>query len=81
MRAIGLAAYGLDGGSRFHLFDGEQAWIAQAYGDVAFVGISRRDGRADPLRIVDLAGGRVVGERRAPLPWLVQHVASGWWES
>lgn len=74
----GLAAYGLDGEQRFHLFDGSVTWVAQVHGGRAYVGISGQDG---VLRIVDLADGRVVGERRAPLPWLVQGIASGWWES
>jgi hypothetical protein len=73
---IGVAAYGLDGGRRFQVFDGESAWLAQVHGGHAYVGISGED----QLRIVDLATGRVVGERRSPLPWLVQGVASGWWE-
>ena len=74
---IGIAAYGFDGQSRFQLFDGESAWVAQVYGGRAHVGIS---GQGTPLQIVDLTAGRVVGARRPPLPWLVQGVASGWWE-
>jgi hypothetical protein len=74
---IGIAAYGFDGQNRFQLFDGESAWVAQVYGGRAHVGIS---GQEAPLQIVDLAAGRVVGERRPPLPWLVQGVAAGWWE-
>ncbi|MBA2460706.1 MAG: hypothetical protein H0V45_02880 [Actinobacteria bacterium] len=74
---IGLAAYGFDGESRFRLFDGESAWLAQIYSGQAYVGMSGQEG---PLQIVDLTAGRVVSERRPPLPWLVQGVASGWWE-
>lgn len=76
---IGIAAYGLDGVSRFHLFDGEYAWVAQADGNVAYVGVTRPDGRQDALRIVDLGTGGAIGERTLPLPWLVLDVASGWW--
>jgi hypothetical protein len=74
--SIGIRAYGFDGRRRFHLFDGRQVWVAQVYGDRAFVGISGRD---EPLRIVDVVAGRVVGTREAPLPWLVQGRTSGWW--
>jgi len=74
---MGIAAYGFDGEERFQLFDGESAWMAQVYGGRAYVGISGQDER---LRIVDLSAGSVVGERPLPLPWLVQGVASGWWE-
>jgi hypothetical protein len=74
---IGVAAYGFDGESRFQLFDGESAWVAQVYGGRAYVGIS---GQQASLQIVDLTAGRVVGERPPSLPWLVQGVASGWWE-
>jgi hypothetical protein len=72
----GVTAYGFDGERRFHLLDDESVWLAQVYGGRAYVGISGKD---VPLQIVDLTAGRVVGERRAPLPWLVKGVASGWW--
>jgi hypothetical protein len=73
---IGVAAYEFDGARRFQVFDGESAWLARVHGGHAYVGISGQD----QLRIVDLATGRAVGERRSPLPWLVQGLASGWWE-
>lgn len=76
MTGIGVVAYGFDGERRFQLFDGESAWLAEVYGGRAYVGILGQEG---PLRIVDLATGRAVGEWRPPLPWLVQGVASGWW--
>lgn len=72
---IGLAAYGFDGGKRFQLFDGEHAWVAQVYDNRAYVGISGQE----PLRIVDLSSGQVVGVREQPLPWLLLGPASGWW--
>jgi len=76
--AIGLAAYGFDGDKRFHLFDGHQAWVEQVYDGRAYVRSLRPDGQA-PLRVVDLAGGRAVGERTRPLPWLLLDPASSWW--
>jgi hypothetical protein len=79
-RAIGLAAYGLDGGKLFHLLAGKEAWIAGLYGGRAYVGIVRADGRQEPLRVVELATGRVTGRRTSPLPWLVLEVASSWWD-
>jgi hypothetical protein len=78
--AIGLAAYALDGSKRYQLFAGENTWLALVYSDVAYVGVIPTDGREEPLRVVDLATGRVTGERTAPLPWLVLSDASGWWD-
>lgn len=75
-RESGLAAYGLDGRLQYELFEGERTWLAHVYGGRAYVGAAGRDS----LRIVELATGRVVGERAAPLPWLVQGEAAGWWE-
>lgn len=74
---IGLVAYGYDGTRRFHLVEGEHAWLAQIYGGRAYVGIA--DG-AQPLRIVDLATGQIVGTRQQPVPWLLLGAGSGWWE-
>lgn len=64
---IGLAAYGFDGRKQFQLFDGELAWLAQFYGERAYVGISGQE----TLRVVDLATGSVVATRPQPLPWLL----------
>ena len=72
---IGLAAYGFDGGKRFQLFDGQQAWLAQVYGGRAYVGTSGQEA----LRIVDLANGTVVATRQQPLPWLLLGGGAGWW--
>lgn len=80
--AIGLAAYGVDGGKRFQLFEDEIAWVVQVYANLAVVGITGPDGRQEPLQVVDLGAGRVVGARTGPLPWLpwlVVGAASGWW--
>jgi hypothetical protein len=75
----GLTAYGRAGGRRFHLFAGRQAWIAGIVANRAFVGISRPDGREEPLRIVDLTRGRVIGTKPEPLPTLMLGDAAGWW--
>jgi len=74
---IGLVAYGYDGTRRFHLVKGEQAWLAEIYDGRAYIGIA---GGAQPLRIVDLATGQIVGTRQQPLPWLLLGAGSGWWE-
>jgi hypothetical protein len=74
---IGLVAYGYDGTRRFQLLEGEHAWLAQIYDGRAYVGIA---GGAQPLRIVDLPTGQIVGTRQEPLPWLLLGAASGWWE-
>lgn len=72
---IGVAAYSFDGEKRFQLFEGERAWFAGIYGGHAYVGLSGQES----LQIVELATGRVVGVRHAPLPWLLLGPASGWW--
>jgi hypothetical protein len=74
----GVTAYGVGGEHRFQLFDGESVWPAQIYGGRAYIGGS---GPEAALQIVDLTTGRVVGRRSSSLPWLVQGVAQGWWES
>jgi hypothetical protein len=78
--AIGLTAYGLDGDKRFELLNGHEAWLEQVYDARAYVLSPRRDGRLGPLRVVDLATGRITTERRRPLPWLVTQAASAWWD-
>jgi hypothetical protein len=64
---------------RFHLFDGGVAWVQQVWNGRAYVGVVRPGGTQEPLRVIDLATGRVVGERRQPLPWLLLGAASSWW--
>jgi hypothetical protein len=71
---IGLAAYGMDGEKRFHLLAGQHAWVALVHDGRAYVGIG-----AEPLRIVDLSTGLVVGTREQPLPALLLGTGSGWW--
>ena len=76
----GLAVYGTRGRPRFRLLGGEQAWLALAYGGRAYVGVIRRDGVQEPLRVVDLHSGRIVGTRTTPLPVPVAGGAGSWWE-
>jgi hypothetical protein len=75
---IGVAAYGLDGELRYRLFEGQSPWVwtSPAFRGRAFVGM----GEGEPMRLVELASGRVVGERREPLPWLLAGDASAFGE-
>ncbi len=73
---IGLRAYGFDGGKRFQVLDGQPAWLGLAYGGRAYVGVSGQD----PLTILDLAAGDVVGERTQTLPTLLLGEGAGWWQ-
>jgi hypothetical protein len=70
----GVSAYSLDGAKRFALLPGEDAWVTLVYRGLAYVDTGRR-----PLQIVDLASGRIVGERMGALPWLLLGRSSGWW--
>lgn len=74
--SVGLTAYGLDGAKRFAVFDGIQAFVAEVYDGRAYVWVRGQE----PLRIVDLMSGDVVGERRALLPHLLDGIAGSWWE-
>jgi hypothetical protein len=73
---IGLAAFGFDGEKRFHLFDDANAWPELVHRDHAYVRVAG----VEPLQIVDLAAGTVVGVRAEPLPRLLIGPGSGWWE-
>jgi hypothetical protein len=73
---IGLVGYGFDGRTRFALFEGLETWVGEIYAGRAYVSVRRRDGGLEPLRIVEVASGRVVGERSLPLPRLLDGVAS-----
>jgi hypothetical protein len=73
---IGVAAYANGVEQRFRLFDGRQAWVALVLGGHAYVGFVG-PAAAEPLQIVDLASGRVVGARERPLPWLLVGAAAG----
>jgi hypothetical protein len=66
----GLAAYGSDGGRRFAVLPGKAVYVAEAVGGRAYVGVEPQSGRRF-LKMIDLASGRVLGERRAELPKLL----------
>jgi hypothetical protein len=66
VEGMGVAGYALDGEKRFHLFEGEQAWIVEAYDGRAYVSLERR-----PLAVVDLERGVVVGQRSTPVARLL----------
>jgi len=61
---MGLSAYGFDGRLRFHDFGSQAAYVILAIGGRAFVSPAIRS----VTRIVDVASGRIVGRRRAPVP-------------
>jgi hypothetical protein len=72
----GLTAYGFDGEERFRLFAGETVYVAQTSAGRAYVGAPG----AERVRVVDLAAGRVVGDRAPEMPWLVSDAPASWWE-
>lgn len=72
----GLTAFALDSSERFRLFPSQSAWAAQVYAGRVYVGIAGEK----HFQVVDLSDGRVVGVRQEPLVYLLQGVASGWWE-
>jgi hypothetical protein len=63
---MGLAIYGPDGVERGRLLDGKRLWISLVYDNRAYVTANE-----EPMRIVDLEQGRVVGTRKGSLPWLL----------
>jgi hypothetical protein len=76
----GLAGYALDGRKHFHVFEGRRLTQLRIYGGRAYVGLFETvrvgathirldDGSA--FKIVDLASGRIIGTRTAPLPILL----------
>lgn len=69
---MGIALYGPDGARRFQLFGRQAVWVEQLVGERAFV----RVGDSSVLRVVNLASGRVLGERRASMPRLLLGAAS-----
>ena len=78
--SAGLTAYGFDGNRRFRLFEGREAWIEQVYDGRAYVHSPTPDGHLGPLRVVDLATGRVTARQARRVPWLVDRAAWGWWD-
>jgi hypothetical protein len=79
-KSIGLAAYGLDGRKRFHVFDGREVWVRHVYAGRAYVVIPLMKPPWSALRVVDLDTGRARTERARPLPWLLLDAASGRWD-
>jgi len=75
---IGVAAYGSNGEQRFQLFEGQQSWVSLVLGDRAYVGFVG-PAASEPMQIVELASGQIVGARERPLPWLLVGAASGGW--
>lgn len=78
--AFGLAGYAVDGSKRFHLFEGRSLTQLRIFGGRAYVGLHETarvgstyirldDGSA--FKTVDLATGRIIGTRTAPLPILL----------
>jgi len=72
---MGLAAYGSDGAARFRLFGDSAAWVDFVVAGRAYVGVA--DER--PVRVVDLASGRQIGQRVDALPWPLLGDASPFW--
>ena len=72
---IGVVAYGIEGEKHYHLFDGHDAWVALVLDGRAYVDVA-----GEPLRILDLSTGRVVGTREQPLPTLLFGTGAGWWD-
>jgi hypothetical protein len=64
---IGLVAYDSRGRKRFQLFRGRAVGLVETFGGKAYVQVA---GKA-ALQVVDVATGRVVAARRAPLPLLL----------
>ena len=69
--SMGLAAYDVAGTRRFHLLEDRQVYIHQVFRGRAYIG---EEGQ--PIRVVDLASGRVVDTRREAPPWLLLGEAS-----
>jgi hypothetical protein len=62
---MGLAAYGADRSLRFRLFSGASAWVLATVAGRAYVQTAGAD---MAVSVVDLASGKVVEERRGPVP-------------
>jgi hypothetical protein len=62
---MGLAAYGDDLLVRYRLFGGESAWVQATWAGRGYIQVG------DATHVIDLASGRIVGERTAPVPRLL----------
>ena len=67
---MGLAAYGADRKLRFHVFAGQSAGVMATLAGRAYVMLTP-DSTSATVAIVDLAAGKVVGERATDLPTLL----------
>jgi hypothetical protein len=65
--ALGLVAYDSRGRKRFQLFRGRSVGVIETLGGRAYVQVGGKAG----LQTVDLRTGRILAERRAPLPLLL----------
>jgi len=74
--AMGVAAYDLDGGQRFHVVPHAVADLALVYRGRAYVRLGNQGGR---YLVVDIASGRVVGTRTSRVPLLLREQASAFW--
>jgi hypothetical protein len=72
-KTTGLVPYSLDGERRFALFEGRDVWVEQVVGRRAYVNAGPA-----PLRVVDLARGRVIGTRPGSPPMLLLQPAWSW---
>lgn len=76
-KGMGLAAYGADRSLRFHVLAGRAAGVVTALAGRAYVSISTDTG-APVVEVVDLAAGKVVGERSSDLPTLLLGDGPAW---
>jgi hypothetical protein len=74
--AMGVAAYDLEGGKRFHVVPHSVAELDLVYRGRAYVGLN---GQKFRYLVVDVASGRVVGTRTSRLPRLLLEQASPFW--
>jgi hypothetical protein len=65
---MGLAAYGADRSLRFRLLAGRSVWLDAALAGHAYVSIATQGSNSPPVEVVDLASGKIVGERKPPVP-------------
>jgi hypothetical protein len=73
---IGLVAYGPYGDTRFALFPDRSPWVSAIVDGRAYVGFGGGPGQT--LTVVDLATGKVVGERTGIVPQLLLGAADPW---
>jgi hypothetical protein len=74
---MGLVAYSPSGQKRFALFPDREPWVSTVLDGRAYVGFGGGPGQT--LSIVELATGRIVGERNGIMPALLLGAADPWW--